>query len=211
MKLRFFIVELVLDVADQFLDDVVKKHHSADMSEFVRDQRDVGFLLEEKFQQHIQRHGFGNHLHLPLDAHQIRVRLANKFQNVLDVNQSERVVEMTTHERKTRVFRFVSDLHRPRERLISIEKNHVAAMRHDIAHPYFVEFEGVDENLALGLGDLLVALALRHQIGQFLGAVGVTMFIGWFDAEDVFQQRIRRTVHPADRDGKNRGKGLQRT
>ena len=127
------------------------------------------------------------------------------------MNQSESVIEVAAHERKTRVLRLQRNVERVLKGLIGIEINDIAAMRHHIAHPHFIEFEGIDQNFAFNLGDLLIPLALLHQIDQLLRTVRVTVFINRLNTKQIFQQPIRSTVHQVNRQRKCLGEQLQGT
>ena len=129
------VVELVLDVTDQLLHHVVKEDHPDRRTELIDRHRQVGMLLEEKFQQRIQRHGVRHHLEIALDPHQVGIGIVEQFEQILDVDQSDRLVEVTFYQGEARVLAAYRDIQGLFERLVGIEHDHLGARRHHVAHP----------------------------------------------------------------------------
>ena len=126
---------------------------------------------QEKVQQFLQRHHLGHGLQFAPDAHQIGLRIAHHRHQFLDVDQSDRVIEMTAAERKTRVPRIDRLLHVVLEVFFDIEINNFAARRHDIAHDAAAQIERVNEQVAAERRDFVRLFALIENEAQFLLAV----------------------------------------
>ncbi len=117
-------------------------------------------LAKEKLEQGVQRHRVGHDFQLALDPHQIGIGLLDQLEQVLDVNEADGVVEVAFDQRKTGVLAAHRDFQNLLERLVRIEDDDLVPRSHHVAHPEFVQAEGVDEDLALGLGDFLGLSAL---------------------------------------------------
>jgi hypothetical protein len=57
-KLGFLAVELVLDVANDFLEDVLERHHADGAAVFIDHDGEVGVLRQEKVEEFLERHHF---------------------------------------------------------------------------------------------------------------------------------------------------------
>ena len=193
------VVELVLDVADEFLHDVVEEHDADGRAEFIDGHGEVGVLAQEELEQRVERHGVRHDLELALDAHQVRIPVVDELEEILDVDQADGVVEVAFDERETGVLAAQGDFEGFLERFVGIEHDHLVARRHHVAHPEFVEAEGVDEDLALGFGDFLGFAALGDEQGEFLGGVDVLALADRIDAENVLEQPVGGAVEEHDR------------
>ena len=49
-EFRFVIVELILNITDQFLDDVIEEYYAANVTKLIGHQRHVRTFRKEKFQ-----------------------------------------------------------------------------------------------------------------------------------------------------------------
>ncbi len=106
---RFFLVELVLDLADQFLEDVFQRDHADRAAVFVHDDGEVEFSLQEKLEQFFQPGGFR-------DVDQFArhgapgpaaLRFGADGEKVLDMDHAEGLVQVAAlAERETRVAGF---------------------------------------------------------------------------------------------------------
>ena len=96
-------VELILDVADEFLDHVVERDDAGGAAELIHDEREVRVTREEKAEQLFQRHHLGDIVQLALDARDVGLRLAHGAQEILDVDEADRLVEVLAAEGKTSV------------------------------------------------------------------------------------------------------------
>src|SRR5262249_22307632 len=60
LELGFLHVELILNIADQFLEHVFERDHADGTSKFVDHDREVRVFAQKKIQQLFQRHHFWN-------------------------------------------------------------------------------------------------------------------------------------------------------
>ena len=58
---RFLLVELVLNLADQFLQDILQRHHAQGAAVFIHHNRQVQLPFEEELQQLLQPRAFREH------------------------------------------------------------------------------------------------------------------------------------------------------
>ena len=56
----FFLVEFILDLADQFFQDVLQGGQADGAAPFVHDDGEVEFSLEKKLEEFLQAGGFGD-------------------------------------------------------------------------------------------------------------------------------------------------------
>ena len=122
------------------------------------------------------------------------MRIAHHRHQLLDVNEADRVIEMTAAKRETRVARLERFLHVLFEALFDIEKDDFAPRRHDIAHHAPAKIERVHEQIAAELGNLVRFFALIENEPQFLFAVGQLGAGDRFDPQQFLQEKIRRFV-----------------
>ena len=177
-------VELVLDVADQFLEHVVERHDAGRAAELIHHQREMRVLGEEKAEQLLQRHHLRHGVQFALDALQIRLRLAHQLQQILDVDEPDRVIEMPSAERKPRVPALDRRLQVLLEGILGIQEDDLAARRGDVAHHALAQVERVDEHFLAERRDFLGRCALGEDHAQFLLAVRQFVLARRLDAKD---------------------------
>ena len=127
------------------------------------------------------------------------------------MNQADGMVEMSFHQRETRMLAADGKLERALEWFVGIEHDHLVARCHHIAHPELVEPERVDENLAFGLSHLLRFAALRYEQREFFGGVRVPAFADRLNVEKSLEQPICCAIEDADRPMSGAVKCMQRS
>ena len=81
--------------------------------------------------------------------------IIDELEKILDMDQPDRVVEVTFHQWETRVLAANGELECAFKGFVRVEHDDLVARGHHIAHPKFVEPKRIDQNLALGLGHFL--------------------------------------------------------
>ena len=117
-------------------------------------------FAQKKTQQFLELHHLRDRNQFALDPHQIGVRIAHHRHQFLDVNQSNRVVEILAAKRKPRVPRFDRLLRVRFEVVFQIEINNFAAWRHDIAHDALAQIKHIEHELSAERRNFLRLFAL---------------------------------------------------
>src|SRR5207248_205554 len=102
------------------------------------------------------------------DPEKVGMRVAHHRHQLLDVNQADRIIEMTAAEREAGVSRLQGLLDVLLEGLLDIEKDNVPAWGHDIAHHPPAKIESIDEQIAAERRDFVRFFALIEDKSQFL-------------------------------------------
>ena len=166
---------------------------------------------EEGLQQLIQGLGFRHDDNLPADLGQVRFRVIDDAEEVLDVNHAEAVVEVFFPQGETGVLRFQRHREVCLEVLFGVDRDDLGARRHHIVGGEFAQFEGIDRNFTLCGRDLVGALGLGHQNLQLLGTVDVLQAIlVRLDPENHAHQPVGAAIEQADRIAENELEGAQR-
>ena len=94
LDLRRFAIELVLNLADELLENVLERHQSRRTAVFVDDNRHVHALLLKLSLQVFYRHRLGNEQDLALLLEQVfgARNLGRRLEQILDVNHADDVV-----------------------------------------------------------------------------------------------------------------------
>ena len=171
----------------------------------------MSVLGQKHVQQFLQLHHLRNVQNVAPDSQQIRLRIAHHRDQFLNVNEADRVIEMTAAKRETRVPRFQRLLHIFLETLLQIERDDLAPRRHDIAHHAAPHVESVDENIAAERGDFIRFFALIENEAQFLFAMRQLGARDRLDAKKPPQQKIRGAVKQPDHWPKQNVKRAQRS
>ena len=117
-------------------------------AKFIDHQSQMGVAGQEKIQEPLQRHHFRHWIHLALDRLQTRLRITEQLQQVLDVDQADRVVEVAFAQGKAGVARSLSALEILLKTVLGVEKHDVFPRGSDVAHHPSAKVEGnIHENL----------------------------------------------------------------
>ena len=105
-------------------------------------------FAQEKVQQFLQRHHLRHRRQLTLDPEQIGLRIAHHRHQLLDMNKTERVIEMTTTKRKAGVPRFERFLYVFIKAFLDVQEHDLAPRRHDVANDATPEIKRVHQEIA---------------------------------------------------------------
>src|SRR5256885_1120608 len=94
LERRHFDIELVVDLADELLDHVLEGHQTGRTAELIEDDRELHALTPELRQSLIQTHGLGHHRDFPHHVPRTRPLLLVDADQILDVDDSDDVVEV---------------------------------------------------------------------------------------------------------------------
>ena len=159
---------LVLDLAENLFQHVFERDDARRTAELVDHHGDVGAVLDEVFQQRLQRHGLrheiGRHQHLP--------QIGRLAEQALGVDVSHDIVDTALPDEDARIFALdeaARQLFDARRQLDGLD---VDARHHAVAHAQIGEVQRVLKQFDLVL---LVVLHLRRPLDQTfeIGAVEV--------------------------------------
>src|SRR5690242_13390147 len=148
LKLGFLGIEFVLDIADQFLDYVLQRHHSDRAAEFIKHDGKVRVLAQKQIKQLLQRHHIGYREQIQFYLCQLRIRITKYRHEFLDMIQANRVIEIFAAKRESGVFRRDGFFHVGLEIVFQVEINHLVARSHDVPHHSLAKIEDVEDQLA---------------------------------------------------------------
>ena len=118
---RFFLIELVLDLAHQLFEDILECHHADRAAVLVHHHRQVQLALQKQLQHPLEPRR-GRHINqLARHRQQLRrrARLEPHRVEILDMNHPERLVQITLlTDWKPRVARLLRDVQALRQALI---------------------------------------------------------------------------------------------
>ena len=131
-------VVLVVDVADDLLDDVLERDESGDTAVLVDDDGHVIAARAEFAQQHVEAFALGHEHRRPHQLPDVEFRRAASpavyLQEVLrEQDACDRVAIVADH-RKARVTRLDHHRHDVIERRVAFDDRHLRARHHDVAH-----------------------------------------------------------------------------
>src|SRR5204863_9363014 len=124
--------------------------------------------IEELFERHHLRH----RNQLALDPEKVGMRVAHHRDQLLYMNQADRIIEMTAAEREPGVTRLQGFLDVLLEGLLDIEENNFSARGHDVAHHSTAQIEGIEEQIAAEGRDFVRLFALIEDKPQLLLTMG---------------------------------------
>jgi hypothetical protein len=149
----FLGVELVLNLADEFLQDVFEGDHADGTTVLVHHDGEVEFPVEEELQELLQPGRLGHVDDAAGDRLQIRAAAGLETQRVevLDVNDAEGLVEVArVAQREPGVAGAFGDVEALGQAGGGAQADDVAARAHDVAHEPVGEVEGVEQDVAAG-------------------------------------------------------------
>ena len=147
-------IMLVLDLADDLLDQILDRHQPVDAAEFVDHHRDVGAGLPHLHEQIKDRHRRRNEQHLAQQTLQPGgATIGNRPEHVLDVHEADHVVERLAIDRHARVAVLDHAFDDFGERLVDVERDNVDARHHDVCGVTAVPFQDVADQHPLLRGN----------------------------------------------------------
>ncbi len=172
---RFFLVEFILNLADQLLQNIFERDHPHRAAVFVHHNGEMEFPFEEQLQQLLQAGGFG-HVN-ELAGHRGEFRAAPDFQThreqVLDVHHAQRLVEVARFTKweagVTTFFRHVQAFSHAR---VGVQPDDFLARTHDLADNPPPQVERVEHNVPAQPRRAGNSLGRRDQQPQFLLRMG---------------------------------------
>ena len=120
-ELADLVVELVLDITHDLLQHVVERDDADCAAEFIDCQGHVDMFVEEEAQQLVDRHHFRHHVQFALDLAEVGLRLADQRQQILDMNDADRVVQMALDKWVARMLGVNGRLEASLEAVVGIE------------------------------------------------------------------------------------------
>ena len=181
-------VVLVVDVADDLLDDVLERDEAEHDAIFVDHQRRMGLAAQERLQLIAATGGVGDEPGVERDVggaqlRHVAARGGIGAEQVLDVQDADDVVGIAAPKRHAGIGRGERLAHKIGRRQIGVERAHLGAVDHHVADRHFGEFEQAAEHVALIARNF--ALAMQHVDGaaQFLGAGEPVVAVGEAEAD----------------------------
>ena len=193
---RFFLIELVLNLADEFLQNVFKRDHPNRAAIFIDHDGEVQFALEKELQQFFQPRGLRHVNQLAARRPQIRaaLRLEPRGIQIFDVNDPDCLVEVAAlAHREARVAGLLRDIEAFGNRRFGVERDNFTARAHHLAHDAAPQIESVQHDVPAEMGSGGLLLRGHEQQAQFLLGMGAFGLKSGFDAE-LAEQPLRRTV-----------------
>ena len=151
-QFRLFLVEFVLNLADEFLQHVFQRHDADRAAVFIHDDGEVQFPFEKQLQQFFQPRRF------PARKSACAPPAANPPPSapcraaaikVLDVNHAARLVQVAAFaKRKARVARFFRQRQAFGQRRVGVEGGDFVARPHDFARDAMAQIERVQNEVA---------------------------------------------------------------
>ncbi len=114
------------------------------------------------------------------------------------MDQADGLVEVPFDEGKTGVFAAQGDIEGFLEWLVRIQHDNLIARGHDVAHPEFIQFERIDQDLALGIGNFFEFSGMGHQDREFFSGVDVLALAKGINVEKGFQEPVCRALEETD-------------
>src|SRR5689334_22468717 len=142
-KLFFLGIEFVLNIAHQFFQNILKCHHSYCAAEFIDHDGKVCVFVEEQRKQFLQRHHFRYRNQFAPDAQKVRIRIPHQRNQLFDMNQADAVIEVTAAKREASVAGSERFFYIVFETVFDIQKDDLAAGRHDVPDNAPAEIECV--------------------------------------------------------------------
>ena len=182
-------VVLVLNVAEDFLHQVLQRHHTAGAAKLIHHNRHRATLFEQALHHILRKHGFGgekHRLHLLLPVHIGHEKFAHR-------NEAEHIVDVVVIHHKLAQTGLGENLHQSvAVGLVDVHRHNLVAWHHTVAQVGVAEVKGVfkDFHLALHLFVLVLALVdglLQIRI-QFLHREAVHLLLVDFHAKHSHQQ-----------------------
>ena len=135
---------LVLDLADDLLDQILDRHQPVDAAELVDHHRDMGARLTHLHQQVEDRQGRRDEQHLAQQRRQLGLAaFGDRGQDILDVDEADHVVERFAIDRDARMALLDHAFDDLGERRLDIERHDVDARHHDVGGGAVVALEDV--------------------------------------------------------------------
>ena len=156
-KARQLLVMLVLDLADDLLDDVFDRQQAFGAAEFVDNDGEVDALSPHSGEQIEHTHRFRNVKRRPDQIPNFLRRVGGRLldhENVLDVNHADDGVEAVFVDRKPAVTRLGKGGDETLERHGDRYGDDVGARDGDVPRGLFAEVEDVPEHLALDVREI---------------------------------------------------------
>ena len=166
-----FLVELILNLADQLFQNILQRHHAHRAAVFIDDNRQMQPPFEEELQQLLQPRAFRNINQLARRRQQVRAvpRLDSHGIQILDVNDAECAVEVPAlAQRKAGVTGLLRHVEALGDARLGVQGDDFLAGAHDLAGDAPAQVQRVQDDITAqgGAADLL--LGGRQQQAQLL-------------------------------------------
>ena len=191
-------IKFVVDFADEFFEDVIESDDADCAPEFINDEAEVGVSGEEKGEEFFEGHHFWDGENIATNAEHIGLGLAEEFKEIFDVNDADRVIEVTIAEGEAGVSGVDGALEIFFEGVFGVEESDFAARGGDIADDAIGHIESVDEDGLTERGDFFGAFAFGEDDAEFFFAVGEIVFADWLDAEEGADEPIGDGIEEPD-------------
>src|SRR5215471_11451636 len=143
-------VVFVLDLPDDFLDEVLDRDQTIDAAKLVDHHRDVRARLAHLHEQVKDRHRRRDKEHLAQEGEQLCLTpLGNRAQDILDVNEADHVVQRLAIDRNARVTLLDHTRDDLGEGRLDVERDDVDTWHHDISRRPVVHFQDISDENAL--------------------------------------------------------------
>ncbi|GMA42117.1 hypothetical protein GCM10025883_41620 [Mobilicoccus caccae] len=176
---------LVVDLADDLLDEVLQRHDPGGASVLVDDDGELQPGFAQAAQQRVEGHRLRHDRCVDEDVRdrQLSAVAQRDADGLLDVDQARDVVDVLAHHRKPRVPRADRGVEDGLHRLLGVQELHLRAGLHHLAGREATELDGAGEEFRgrLVQGPLLPRAA-RDRL-QLLGRACLREFLGGFEPE----------------------------
>lgn len=182
----FFLIEFVLNLADDFFEDIFKGHEAEGVAVFVHDDGEMELTLLEELEDFFEAGGFGDVDDFAGDAGEVGAGAGEVAvgEEVLDVDDAEGLVEVAVFaEGEAGIASAFGDVEAFGDGGVGVEGDYFATRAHDFAGDAVAEVEGVEDDVAAEGSGAGVHLAGGEHEAEFVLGVGGG-FVSGLDAEE---------------------------
>ena len=194
----FSLVELVLDVPDDFFHDVVESDDADGTAVFVHSECEVGMGFTEAMEQFVDREHFGDHEEVALDLAEVGIGMVEEGEQVFDVDEAEGFIQVAVDEGEAGVFGLDGELEIGLEVVFHIERDHQISWGHDVADAAVIESEDVKEDVFFGGCDIAGFFAFSDDVAEFFFGMGELGFGDGLDFKEPLEEVVGGAVEDPD-------------
>ena len=150
-QLQLFLIELVLNLADEFFDHILERRDADRAAVFIHHNCKMQFPFKKQPEQFFQPPGFGDVNQFARHRQQIRrgPRLVAQCIKVFDVDNAARLVQIAAFaKRKARVARLFRNGETLGNRRLGVESDDFVAWSHDFTHDTMAQVERIKNDVA---------------------------------------------------------------
>src|SRR5690606_35001854 len=171
------LVVLVVDLADNFFEQVLKRDYPLDAAVLIKDESEVKFFLlhlPEHILEPCRVHDINGFLHYPLELEGLWLQQVNK--NVFAVDHATHIVHRLAVDRQSRVSMLAKCLHDLFERTVLGDRNDLGPRDHRLFYGGLRKFEYLVDQPPLIFIQQALFLRSIDQLANFLFRIARAVF-----------------------------------